>query len=124
MSDSITAVVKAADAVAVQTPFADILWHCHAQNSGLSALAFGTATFPKDGGHAAHRHPNAEEFIYVVSGSAKQGVLDETFDMEAGDCAHIPQDAVHFTKNVGDGELVILVGFSAADPETVDLDNE
>jgi len=48
--------------------------------------------------------------------------VDQTFNMGPGDCANIPQDAVHSTMNVGDGELVILVGFSAADPETIDLD--
>lgn len=122
MSESTGPLVKAEDAAVVQTPFADILWHCHAQNSTLGHLAFGTATFPKGGGHASHRHPNAEEFIYVVSGKATQAVVDETFDMGPGDCAHIPRDAVHSTMNVGDGELVILVGFSAADPETIDLD--
>ncbi|MBT3268998.1 cupin domain-containing protein [Candidatus Poribacteria bacterium] len=122
MSDSAAALVKAEDAAPVTTPFADILWHCHAQNSTLAKLAFGTATFPEGGGHASHRHPNAEEFIYVVSGKATQTVVDQTFNMGPGDCANIPQDAVHSTMNVGDGELVILVGFSAADPETIDLD--
>lgn len=124
MSDTTAPVVRVKDAVVKRLPFADLLWHCHAENSALSNLSLGTATFPKDGGHGPHRHPNAEEFIYVLSGNARQGVVDETFDMAPGDCAHIPQDAVHFTKNVGDGELVILVGFSAADPETIDLDTE
>ncbi len=121
MSQSMGPFVKAEDAVAIQLPFAHIAWHCHAQNSALGDLAFGTATFPVGGGHASHRHPNAEEFIYVVSGKARQAVEDEVQEMEPGDCANIPQNAVHSTLNIGDGDLVILVGFSAADPETIDL---
>ena len=121
MSQTVGPFVKAEDVVSIQLPFATIAWHCHAQNSALGSLALGTATFSKGGGHASHRHPNAEEFIYVVSGKARQAVEDETLDMGPGDCANIPQNAVHSTLNVGDGDLVILVGFSAADPETIDL---
>ena len=121
MSETIGPFVKAVDAVAIELPFANISWHCHAQNSALRDLALGTATFPKGGGHASHRHPNAEEFIYVVSGRARQAVEDEVMELEPGDCANIPHNAVHSTLNIGDGDLVILVGFSAADPETIDL---
>ena len=124
MSEPITPIVRARDATVVRTPFADILWHCHAGNSALSDLSLGTATFPTGGGHGPHRHPNAEEFIYVLTGKARQGVEDETFNMAAGDCAHIPKDAVHSTQNVGDTKLVILVGFSASDPETADIESE
>ena len=84
-------------------------------------LALGTATFPVGGGHGRHRHPNAEEIIYLVQGKARQGLEDNEYEMNPGDTIHIPQNAVHFTKNIGGGELVILVAFSASTPETIDL---
>lgn len=115
-------IVKASEALTLQLPHCVLRWHCHGDNTHSSKLAFGTATFPQGGGHGRHRHPNAEEFIYVVQGKARQGLEEHEFEMNPGDCIFIPQNAVHFTKNMTDGELVILVGFSASVPETIDLE--
>ncbi|GIX05682.1 MAG: hypothetical protein KatS3mg115_0085 [Candidatus Poribacteria bacterium] len=113
--------VRASEVLVERLPHCVLQWHCHGKNTPAQHLALGTATFPKGGGHDRHYHPNAEEFIYVVQGKARQGLEDQEFEMEPGDCILIPQGAVHYTRNVGDGELIILVGFSSPHPETVDL---
>lgn len=115
------ALVRSDGTWTVPLPHCVLQWHCHAENTPSKNLAVGTATFPVGGGHGRHRHPNAEEVIYLVKGKARQGLEGEEFEMNPGDAIHIPQNAVHYTKNIGDGELVILVVFSAATPETVDL---
>jgi oxalate decarboxylase/phosphoglucose isomerase-like protein (cupin superfamily) len=115
------ALVRSDAALVVQLPHCVLQWHCHADNTPSTKLALGTATFPVGGGHGRHRHPNAEEIITLVKGTARQGLENREFDMNPGDTIHIPQNAVHYTKNVGDGELVIMVVFSAATPETIDL---
>ncbi|MDA1192188.1 MAG: cupin domain-containing protein [Candidatus Poribacteria bacterium] len=114
-------VVKAENPLVMNLPHCVLEWHCFADNTPSTKLAFGTATFPVGGGHDKHRHPNAEEFIYVVKGKARQGLEGQEFAMLPGDCIHIPQNAVHYTFNEGDGELVIMVGFSDARPDTVNL---
>jgi oxalate decarboxylase/phosphoglucose isomerase-like protein (cupin superfamily) len=116
------ALVPAARAAVWNLPHCVLRWHCHAENTPAVSLALGTATFPRGGGHGRHRHPNAEEFIYVLSGEARQTLEEREVAMAPGDCIHIPQNAVHSTRNVGDGELVILVGFSSAEPQTLDLE--
>ncbi|MBM3213486.1 cupin domain-containing protein [Candidatus Poribacteria bacterium] len=116
------ALVRGDEALVVHLPHTVLRWHCHADNTPSRHLALGTATFPVGGGHGRHRHPNAEEIIYVVKGSARQGLGDDEFSMEPGDCIHIPQNVVHYTKNVGSGELVIMVGFSSSTPETIELE--
>lgn len=113
--------VRADEPLTVQLPHCILQWRCHADNTPSTKLALGTATFPAGGGHGRHRHPNAEEIITVVEGTSLQGLEDKQFEMNPGDTIHIPQNAVHFTKNAGTGKLVISVVFSAATPETVDL---
>ena len=110
------------EALEVTLPHCVLHWHCHAENTPTRRLAIGSATFPKGGGHGRHRHPNAEEVILIVSGKALQGLRNEEFEMSSGDAIHIPQNEVHYTRNIGDDELVILVAFSSADPETIDLE--
>ena len=116
------ALIPKDEALLVQLPFCDLRWHCHADNTDAQSLSLGTAVFPKDGAHGPHRHPNAEEFIYVLKGASIQTLEEQSFEMRPGDCVYIPQNAVHSTANIGDGELVILVGFSATDPQVVDVE--
>ena len=116
------ALITKEEALLIQLPFCDLHWHCHADNTEAENLSLGTAIFPPGGEHGPHRHPNAEEFIYVLKGRSVQTLEYESFEMRAGDCVHIPQNAVHSTRNVGEGELAILVGFSAASPEVVDVE--
>ena len=40
--------------------------------------------------HALHRHPNAEEWEYVVHGNGIKHVGDESFVIRAGDIAFAP----------------------------------
>jgi len=115
------ALIRADARLVTPLPHCILEWHCHAENTPSRHLSLGTATFPVGGGHGRHRHPNAEEIIYLVQGKARQGLESEEYEMNPGDSIHIPQNAVHYTKNVGDGELVIMVVFSSATPETVDL---
>ena len=115
------ALIRSDETLVVQLPHCVLQWRCHADNTPSTKLALGTATFPVGGGHGRHRHPNAEEIIYLVQGKARQGLEDNEYEMNPGDTIHIPQNAVHFTKNIGGGELVILVAFSASTPETIDL---
>ena len=89
--------------------------------SSHKKLATGLATFQAGNGHDKHYHPNAEEVIYVVRGQSQQELKDQIFEMKAGDSIHIPKGAIHWTQNVGKGELEILVVFSSPTPETVGL---
>jgi quercetin dioxygenase-like cupin family protein len=116
-----TAFVPADEAREMPLPHCVLRWLCQGEFSDLRGLAFGEATFPVGGGHGPHRHPNAEEILYVLRGRALQGVSDEERELAPGDAALVRQDEVHWTKSVGDEPLTLLVIFSHAKPETVDL---
>jgi quercetin dioxygenase-like cupin family protein len=47
------------------------------------------------GGHALHRHPNAEEFLYIRRGRASHLTTDGELAMDQGDIAFIPTGELH-----------------------------
>lgn len=69
---------------------------------------------PPGEGHQFHRHPELEEIIYVLSGTAEQWVGEERRLLGPGEMAHIPPDVVHGTYNGGDGTLEFLAILSPA----------
>jgi quercetin dioxygenase-like cupin family protein len=116
-----TAFVTAAEAREMPLPHCMLRWLAHGDFADLNGLAFGEATFPVGGGHGPHRHPNAEEILYVLRGRARQGVGDEERELAPGDAALVRRDQVHWTHSLGDEPLTLLVLFSHPQPETVDL---
>lgn len=82
---------------------------------------------PPGKGHAFHRHPEFEEIIYVVSGTAEQWVDREKKIFGPGGTAHIPMDVVHGTYNAGPGTLEFLAILSPAKikgPPLIDMSQE
>src|SRR5437016_14048846 len=107
-----TVFVSAAEAREVPLPHCVLRWLCQGEFSDLSGLAFGEASFPVGGGHGAHRHPNAEEILYVLRGCALQGIGDAERELQPGDAALVRRDEVHWTRGLGTEPLVLLVIFS------------
>ena len=65
--------------------------------------------------HALHRHPNAEEWEYVLHGTGIKHVGDESFYMRPGDVAFIPRNTWHGLENGSENEpLISLWGYSGA----------
>lgn len=82
---------------------------------------------PPGQAHKFHRHPEMEEIIYVISGTAEQWVDREKQLLTAGQSAHIPMDVVHGTYNAGDDTLVFLAILSPAKitgPALIDMSEE
>jgi len=82
---------------------------------------------PAGEAHKFHRHPEMEEIIYVLSGTAEQWVDRERRILTAGQTAHIPKNVVHGTYNAGDEPLVFLAILSPAEiegPALVDMSDE
>ncbi len=69
---------------------------------------------PKTSWHARHRHPHAEEVIYMVSGRAVGGVNGEERTFEPGDIIWVPKGEVHWAYNPFDEPAVILTIYTKA----------
>jgi quercetin dioxygenase-like cupin family protein len=85
------------------------------------------ATMQPGKSHPFHRHPNREEIIYVLSGTAEQWCGDQYRILKPGDMVLIPKDEVHGTYNPFDVPVVFLAILSpsqADGPDVVDVDHE
>lgn len=102
-------------------------WLCRPGLTDAHDLLLVRVRMPPGQAHAFHRHPEMEEIIYVISGSAEQWVNHESRLLGAGDVAHIPRDVVHGTYNAGADVLVFLAILSPArsrGPALVDVSHD
>jgi oxalate decarboxylase/phosphoglucose isomerase-like protein (cupin superfamily) len=68
-------------------------------------------------GHAPHVHEQADELIYVISGTGTQTVGDEEFGIAEGDTVYIPMGTVHSTLNTGWRTLRLIVTYTPGGEE-------
>ena len=76
-------------------------------------------------GEAAPKNPHTEdEIYYIVSGSGKLRVGDETHTIDAGDVVHVERGLEHDFFDI-DEEIVALIVFtSASDPSSYAIREE
>ncbi len=76
-------------------------------------LGIGEITIaPHVGGPPQHRHAEHDEGFYVVSGTARFTVGDQTYDAPAGTLVMVPPGAPHTFANVTDEPVVLLNTFT------------
>lgn len=73
-----------------------------------------------------HWHPNADEWQYIISGTAEISVFlaesnVETAQFEAGDIGYVPMGAGHYIRNTGNEVCKILIGFNNGEYQSIDL---
>lgn len=73
-----------------------------------------------------HIHPNCAQLDYVVSGSARVGIIGpnnevQLMELEAGDLSYVPQGWLHWIENTGQGELHTMIMLTHALPETIEF---
>jgi quercetin dioxygenase-like cupin family protein len=95
----------------------DVRWMVTDKTMGSESTVVGRTIMPPGVGskHAIHRHPNAEEWEYIVHGTAIKHVGDETFILRAGELAFIPRNVYHGLENASENEpLITLWGYCGA----------
>jgi len=95
----------------------DVRWMVTDKTMNSQMTVVGRTIMPPGVGskHALHRHPNAEEWEYIVHGTGIKHVGDETFYLRAGELAFIPRNVYHGLENASENEpLITLWGYSGA----------
>lgn len=95
--------------------------------TGAEGLLLVRVRMPAGQAHGFHRHPEMEEIVYVLSGTAEQWVEREKRILTAGEIAHIPKDVVHGIFNAGQDTLEFLAILSPAQcegPVLIDMSDE
>ncbi len=88
--------------------------------TGGASMSLGVVNLQPGKGHERHNHPDADEFIYVVSGTGEQ-MLDDNPPATVGPGAniYIPRGIYHSTLNTGDEPMHLIVVYAPAGAEQV-----
>ena len=93
----------------------DVRWLVTAETVGSTKTVIGRTVLKPGAMHDIHRHPNAEEWEYIISGSAIKHVGNESVRLSAGDVVFVPADVYHGLENASETEPVVsLWGYSGA----------
>jgi quercetin dioxygenase-like cupin family protein len=91
------------------------------QTAGKNKNMMGYSVFKAGVNTKQKIHIEAEELVYVVSGSGKICVGDKSHDFKAGDSLYIPSGVPHAVKNDGKEDVVMVFFFSSPNyPKTED----
>ncbi len=92
----------------------DVRWLITKESVGASKAVFGVTYFPPGASHEIHRHPNAEEVEYLISGSGIAYVDDDAVELGPGEAVFVPQNAYHGFENNSDAEVVMAWCYAGA----------
>jgi quercetin dioxygenase-like cupin family protein len=57
-----------------------------------------------------HRHPGADEFVYIIRGHAAAGAGEREREAPSGTAIYSPRDEVHWIRNLSQSEDLELFG--------------
>ncbi len=80
-------------------------WHLVKSNT-LSVIQ---ERVPPSGSEIRHLHQHAEQFFYVLSGTATLEVDGETHQLKAHQGLHVPSNTPHQLSNLGQDDLHFIV---------------
>lgn len=83
------------------------------QNGGSSHLVLFTATLPPRNNIEAHKHPGADEILFLQTGTARVHLGDKVREAHAGATVFIPAGTTVSVENVGSEAVLLVCIFSA-----------
>ncbi len=92
----------------------DVRWLVTKDTVGASKTVFGVTFFRPGARHELHRHPNAEEVEYLVSGRGIAYVGDDAIELGPGEAVFVPQNEYHGFENTSDDEVVMAWYYAGA----------
>jgi oxalate decarboxylase len=95
-------------------------------NFPATDIAAAIVTVKPGGLRELHWHPNADEWQYYVTGTARMTVFSagghaRTMDFHPGDVGYIDQSLPHYIENIGDTDLLFLEVFPTAEYQDISL---
>ena len=92
----------------------DVRWLVTNDTVGATQTVFGVTYFPAGSKHELHRHPNAEEVEYLISGSGIAYVGDDAVELGPGEAVFVPRNAYHGFENDSDEDAVMAWYYAGA----------
>lgn len=91
-----------------------VQWLISQQRGGATEVVFGRTVMPPGAAHEWHRHPGAEEFIYLLEGSGTVLNDDDEVPARRGDVWLSPVGTWHGFRNTSDAAVVLFWGWAGA----------
>jgi oxalate decarboxylase/phosphoglucose isomerase-like protein (cupin superfamily) len=92
-----------------------VRWLVTNELMGSEKTVVGYSVFPPGARHDLHRHPNAEEWEFVLSGSGVKRVGDQNVEISEGDIVFTPQNQFHGVANTSETDtLTTIWGYCGA----------
>lgn len=110
-------IIRRSEAEVEQLPGKTHFWQCKPGMVADTNLMFVRALLPPAEAHRFHYHPQMEEILYILSGTAEQWVEKQKHVMHPGDTLYVPARMVHATFNAGKEPLEFLAILSPAKSE-------
>jgi quercetin dioxygenase-like cupin family protein len=79
--------------------------------TGSSLSVLRMLLHPRHSGQR-HRHPNADEVIYLIRGQVRVRAGEETQVLQPGDSLSIPAAVVHQIENAGSDDAEMTISYS------------
>jgi quercetin dioxygenase-like cupin family protein len=93
----------------------EVRWLITADTVGSTQTVVGRTVLEPGSKHDIHRHPHAEEWEYVVSGTAIKHVGGDSVPLETGDVVFVPANVFHGLENASETDPVVTIwGYSGA----------
>lgn len=93
----------------------EVRWLITADTVGSEKTVVGRTVLRPGAKHDIHRHANAEEWEYVLSGSAIKHIGDEQVNLSTGDIVFVPAGVYHGLENASTTDPVVTIwGYSGA----------
>lgn len=94
-------------------------WMVSAALGNSGTMTVGRCYIRQGEQNPRHYHPNCDEVLHVLQGTIEHSIDDELLTMGPGDTISIPSGARHNARNIGTGEAIFVIAFSAPDRQTV-----
>jgi quercetin dioxygenase-like cupin family protein len=107
----------------IEGPWGSLVWMANQHLSGSSVavarmiLTAGQSTYGQSG--KKHRHPNADEVIYLFNGKVNVVVGEKSTLLQPGDAITVPANLAHRIENVGSEDAEMVLSYSSGNREYV-----
>jgi quercetin dioxygenase-like cupin family protein len=104
-----------AKAKRIEEPWGSLTWLASKELADCRDITLGRVIIKPGMSNPRHSHPNCDEVLYLLSGTLKHIVGDETFVMKAGDTSVVPAGTVHVAFSIGDEDADMIVAYTSGD---------
>jgi mannose-6-phosphate isomerase-like protein (cupin superfamily) len=125
MKDANTAAQAAiqhfAEAPEVKYPWGWIRWLMNGKIDPEASQTLGIVQINPGQRNPLHMHPNCEELLYVISGSAENIIGNSKVTIGPGDLVRIPKGVPHQAITIGNKPFRAVISYSSNDRQVVNL---